>query len=176
MILLFEEMSIDDPQWLENFLEHCAVLSTLNDSLRTYVSFMFVFYAINSLQLWAKVFWICNEIDDRAVTVAMNASSLLHTSSDRDKQVRWKVYRYVTLAHFLVYGTVSKSVSSKSSFFTSQFLAVGLLTEVEKRALDASPSPKTTLILWLSQLFTHEEVCWLHDDTRAAVPLCLATV
>ena len=73
MILLFEELAVDNPEWLENFLEHCEKLSKLNTSLRTYVSFMFVFYAINSLQLWAKIFWICNEIDDRAVTIAMNA-------------------------------------------------------------------------------------------------------
>ena len=73
MVLLLEDLSAENPEWLENFLRHCAALSTLNSSLRTYVSFMFVFYAINSLQLWAKIFWICNEIHDRAVTISMNA-------------------------------------------------------------------------------------------------------
>ena len=60
--------------------------------------------------------------------------------------------------HVSAPGTISKSVAVKSAFFTSQFLAVGLLTEVEKVALDASPNPKTTLVLWMSQMFNHEEV------------------
>ena len=118
MILLLEQLSADNPQLLDSFLEHCDVLSTLNNSLRTYVSFMFVFYAINSLQLWAKIFWICNEIDDRAVTIALDASAMLHTVSPRDQRTRWKVYRYVTMAHFFVYGTVSKTVTAKSAFLS----------------------------------------------------------
>ena len=64
----------------------------------------------------------------------------------------------MTMAHFMVYGLVSKSAAKKSTFFTTQLLAVGLLTEAEKVALDASPSKKTTLILWLSQLFNHKDV------------------
>ena len=41
---------------------------------------------------------------------------------------------------------------------TTLLLAVGLLTETEKASLDASPNRKTTIILWLSQLFNHAEV------------------
>jgi hypothetical protein len=163
MIVLLEQLS---PEVLGTFLQHCKVLATLNDSLRTYVSFMFVNYTITSLQLWSRILYICNEIDDRAVTIAINASALLHTDSPRDKRLRWKVYRYVTLAHFLVYGTVSKSVSAKAAFFTTQFLAVGLLTETEKVALDASASRKITVILWLSQMLNHEEVSERVSDKR----------
>ncbi len=77
VILLLEALSENDPQLLSSFLEHCNALSTLIDSLKTYVSFMFVFYAVNSLTLWARVFWISNEIDDRAIVVAMLAACVV---------------------------------------------------------------------------------------------------
>ena len=83
---------------------------------------------------------------------------MLSKDTKEHRWLRWLIYRYVTVAHFLVYGTVSKSASVKSMFFTSQLLAVGLITDAEKMALDASCNKKTTSILWLSQLFNHGKV------------------
>lgn len=146
-----------------------VVASELINNFKFFPVFLLFGYLGYSVTLWRRFVEQGTLIQGRIHDVCIMVGGAVIEPSDNDtRKLLYRIYRYVTVAHFLCYSSLNKSLSEKK---LSDLVNYGLLTENEVEILEISQNKaRDTVCGWLS-LEVQEGLRSNKLDTTANAPL-----
>lgn len=146
-----------------------VVASELINNFKFFPVFLLFGYLSYSVTLWRRFVEQGTLIQGRLHDMCIMIGGAVTDSNDEDtRRLLYRIYRYVTVAHFLCYSSLNKKLSNIK---LSGLINLGLLTSDEVNILDASYNKeRDTLCGWLS-LEVQEALRKGSLDTTANAPL-----
>ena len=152
------------------YLEGIGVVSSvLINNFKFFPVFLLFGYLSYSVTLWRRFVEQGTLIQGRLHDICIMIGGAVINPSDNDtRKFLYRIYRYVTVAHFLCYSSLNKSLSDKK---LKDLVNFGLLTPNEVKILEVSHNKaRDTLCAWLSSE-VQEGLRNGRIDTTANAPL-----
>lgn len=138
-------------------------VSKLSAMIRPYVSYMVVFYAMQSLTLWRSVFVKVHEIQLSITDCGLQFAGFLNslpsvTRGDKKamRKLKFDVYRYLNVLHFFSYLFSLETLRDNARGLIPSLQHAGLITKEEKEVLEDCHNPFKEVIMWLNTRAYHE--------------------
>lgn len=146
-----------------------VVASELINNFKFFPVFLLFGYLSYSVTLWRRFVEQGTFIQGRLHDICiMVGGSVIDPNNNDTRRLLYRIYRYVTVAHFLCYSSLNEKLSNKKM---SDLIQLGLLTNDEVIILDASYNKaRDTLCGWIS-LEVQEALRNGNLDTTANAPL-----
>ena len=147
------------------FLQNLDRMASLTALVQSYMSFMLVFYALQSLVLWNRTYAQMRGLGVQFEKMALFFGSLNRDDDEQCRRVKFKVYRYLNLLHFFMYASnVEFLMSDFKNILTRQLVRVGLMEQREKEIIDDSMFPLAAINSWITAIYWNRST-WLAPRT-----------
>jgi len=141
-----------------DFMNYASVFENMKAAAEIHSMMLPLASFVLALYMNQKMAWFNSVIDEswgvqgKMADLALTLSSCARDCDDSDvRAAKYRLYRYLNVAHLCLYRTVSANEMSRVTL--DDVLNIGLLTPAETKALQRSVTPRSTALLWTSLIF-----------------------